>query len=155
MLLPVGRLQGTQWTHGLAKGLRSHRFLDEVGFFLFDSDSGNPVESFFLHRIPNLGTLTRACWNEAISFETFIETDNSCCVLLQNCWRSWATSTTKLHSRYVKESELRFGVGHFGKYGVGTFRKVGVGIGHLERSELESDNRAKDSVNLSDYRGLT
>jgi len=50
---------------------------------------------------------------------------------------------------------LRFGVGHFGKYGVGTFRKVGVGIGHLERSELESDNRAKDSVNLSDYRGLT
>jgi len=34
----------------------------------------------FLHRNPKLGILTRACWNGTISFQTFIETENSCCV---------------------------------------------------------------------------
>jgi len=36
-------------------------------------------KNHFLHRTPKLRILTRACWNSTISFETFIETENSCC----------------------------------------------------------------------------
>jgi len=61
-------------------GLRSRRFLGEVGFLRF----GN------------------SCWNGTF-FETFIETYNSCCVPR---FPLIATKllTAKLHSRYVKES---------------------------------------------------
>ena len=34
----------------------------------------------FLHRTPTLRILTRAYWNFSISFETFVETETSCCV---------------------------------------------------------------------------
>ena len=60
----------------------------------------------FLHRTPKLGILTRACWNGTTSFETFIETENCCCVprfplmpvALQNCWHP--------NLNHVKESEI-------------------------------------------------
>ena len=35
----------------------------------------------FCHRALKLGILTCACWNGTISFETFIEVENSCCAL--------------------------------------------------------------------------
>jgi len=60
-------------------GLRSRRFLGGVGFL---RTLGVQLNNF-LHRkfftSHKLGILTRACWNCTICFETFIETDNSCC----------------------------------------------------------------------------
>ena len=45
--------------------------------------------NYFLHRTSKLGILTRACWNDTISFETLIEAENSCCVprfpLISSC----------------------------------------------------------------------
>jgi len=64
-------------------GLRSRyrRFLGGVGFLTalevgdkFLSGFGNPLESFFTSHL----LVGNSCWNHTISFETFIETDNSC-----------------------------------------------------------------------------
>jgi len=86
----------TQWKFwtglGLQKSpicstlLRSRRFLSGVEFGVFIW-LRKPIWIIFLHRTPKLGILTRACWNGRISFETFIETDNSCCVLEMNGFR--------------------------------------------------------------------
>jgi len=56
----------------------------------------------FLHRIPKLRILTRACWNDTTTFETFNETKNAS-VHHNFHWLVFATKllTTKLHSRYV------------------------------------------------------
>jgi len=40
--------------------------------FLSDPDSGSKIESF-LHRIPNLGILTRACWNGTILLKLLLK----------------------------------------------------------------------------------
>ena len=96
---------------------RSRRFLGavrlprtlevEVGFFLSVSDSGRPIELFF-HRTPKLESLTHthACWNDTISFGTFILQK----VLAVHCdfhWLLVATKllTAKLHSLHVKEAD--------------------------------------------------
>ena len=46
---------------------------------------------YFLHRTPMLEILTRTCWNGTISFETFVETENSCCApwfpLIVSCYK--------------------------------------------------------------------
>jgi len=45
----------------------------------------------FIHLTPRLEVLTRACWNGAISLETFIETENPCCApripLIASCYK--------------------------------------------------------------------
>ena len=55
-----------------------------VGFFI-------RYENNFLHRIPKLRILTRACWIGTISFETYWNTENSCCgpwfPLMTSCWK--------------------------------------------------------------------
>jgi len=64
--------------------------------------------NYFLHRTPTFGIPTRDCWNFTISYETFIETEISCCVGCQDYhWLLFAAKllTAKLHLRYVKESE--------------------------------------------------
>ena len=64
--------------------------------FLSDSDSGSPIGSFFT-----------SCWNgtiSSISFETFIETENSCYVPRFPLSVATKLLTSKLHSRCVKES---------------------------------------------------
>jgi len=49
-----------------------------IGFF-YPTPTPEVQLNYFLHRIPKLGILTRACWKCTISFQTFIETENSCC----------------------------------------------------------------------------
>jgi len=54
-----------------------------------------------------LGILTRVFWNGTISFETFIETENSCCVprfpLIASCYKIVDSQTSSL---CVKGSEI-------------------------------------------------
>ena len=75
--------------------------MDRSRIFLSDSDSENRIESFFISHFK----LGNSCWNGAISFETFVETENSCRVpqfpLIASCQK---LLTAKLHSHYVKES---------------------------------------------------
>jgi len=59
---------------------------------IFLSDSGCPIGSFLT---------SNSCWNGTISFETFVETDISCCAL-----RFPLILTAKFHSLYIKESEI-------------------------------------------------
>ena len=63
----------------------------------------------FLHHTPTLGIPVEMV---TFSFETFVETEISCCAP-----RFPLILTVKFHSLYVKES----GVGNFGKVGVGYF----------------------------------
>ena len=44
-------------------------------------NTGSPTEWFFLHHIPKLSIPTRACWNDTISFQAFIETILADCKL--------------------------------------------------------------------------
>jgi len=71
-----------------------------------------------LQRTHKLRILTRACRNGTISFETFIETNNSCCAprfpLIASCCK---LLTAKFHSRYVEGSELESRVVNFVKVG--------------------------------------
>jgi len=88
----------TEKAGGGQTGLRSRgrRFLGGVGFLrtlvvrVFYPTPEVQL-NHFLHRTPKLGILTRACWNGTISFETFIETDNSCRVprfpLIASCYK--------------------------------------------------------------------
>ena len=110
--------------HGyyVKSGLRSRRFLGGVGFLR----TLGVQQNNFLHRkfftSHKLGILTRACWNGTICFETFIETDNSCC----------CTTISIIVSRYKTANRqislmLCEGVRNFGKTGVGKFWKLGVG----------------------------
>ena len=79
---------------------------------IFLSDSGCPIGSFFSSH----SWIRNYCWNGTISFETFVETDISCCAP-----RFPLILTAKFHSLYVKESESEIlgrsesGVGDFGK----------------------------------------
>ena len=87
------------------KVVRSWRFLDGVGFLtklgvrvrFFCPDSGFSIGSFFTSH----SWIGNSSWNGTISFETFVETENSCCV-------PWfpLILTAKFHSFYVKESEI-------------------------------------------------
>jgi len=74
-----------------------------VGGFWVESDTWEHQESDFfiglqksnwiilLYRAPKLGILTHACWHGTFSFETFIETENSCCAprfpLIVSCYK--------------------------------------------------------------------
>jgi len=51
----------------------------EVKFFHFDSGSPSPTASSIASHSEVRNPLTRACWNVRVSFETFMETDISCC----------------------------------------------------------------------------
>ena len=73
----------------------------------------------FLHHNPKLGI---PIWNGTMSFETFVETDISCCAP-----RFPLILTVKFHSLYVKESESE--ILESPESGVGNFGKVGVGVG--------------------------
>ena len=53
--------------------LRSRKFWKGWTFL---SDSGSPIELFFTSH----SRVWNSCWNDTISFETFVETENSCCV---------------------------------------------------------------------------
>ena len=95
----------------LLRGLRNRRFLDRVGFLTtlgvgFIYLTPELQLNHFLHRpLPNSCLLK----NGTISFETFMETENSCCVprfpLIASCYRivDSQTSFTFLQSR---ESEI-------------------------------------------------
>ena len=87
-----------------------------------ESDSGCPIGSFFNH------TLKLAIPVE-ISFETFVETEVSCCVP-----RFPLILTAKCHSFDV-ESES--GVGNFGKGGVGNIGKSESGFGNFGKGGVE------------------
>jgi len=70
----------------------------------------------FLHRTLNLGKSIRACWNGAIFFETFTDTENSYCAprfpLIVSCYRivdSQTSFTLRSRSRKIWKP----GVGHF------------------------------------------
>jgi len=102
-------------------GLRSRRFSGGVGIRrTLRVGIVYPIaevqSNYFLHCTPKLEILTRACWNGTISYETFIETENSCC----------AQRFPLIDSRYkIVDSQASFtlcqGVGNFGKVGVGAF----------------------------------
>ena len=63
--------------------VRSRTFLCGVGFLtihrsrsrIFLSDSGSSTRLFFYITLQ----VGNSCWNDTVSFETFIETENSCC----------------------------------------------------------------------------
>ena len=61
----------------------------------------------FIRYTSKLGIPSRACWNGTISYGTFVETANSCCVCHDFCWLLVATKRlrAKLHSLYVRKSE--------------------------------------------------
>ena len=95
----------------LLRGLRNRRFLDRVGFlttlgvgFIYLTPELQ-LNHFLHHTLPNSCLLK----NDTISFETFMETENSCCVprfpLIASCYRivDSQTSFTFLQSR---ESEI-------------------------------------------------
>ena len=63
--------------------------------FLFDSDSGCPIRSFYISH----SYIGNSCWNGTISFQTFVETESSCCAP-----RFPLILTAEFHSLYVKES---------------------------------------------------
>jgi len=65
--------------------------------FLSDSDSGCPIGSFFASH----SEIGISCLNGTISFETFVETEISCCV-------QWfpLILTAKFYSLFVKELEI-------------------------------------------------
>ena len=73
----------------------SRRFLGGVGVG-FLSDSRSPIGSFFT----SPSYIGNSYWNGTISFETFVETELSCCPP-----RFPLILTFKLHSLYVEESE--------------------------------------------------
>ena len=116
-------------------GLRSRRFSGGVGIRrTLRVGIVYPIaevqSNYFLHCTPKLEILTRACWNGTISYETFIETENSCCAqrfpLIDSRYKivdSQASFT------YVKESEIleRLESGHF-TYGTTTLITTSVGI---------------------------
>jgi len=101
-------------TASLQAGLRN-RCHNESGFFgwsrnwilnktrsrIFHPTPGVQL-NHLLHRIPTLRILTRACWNDTTTFETFNETKNAS---VQHDFQGLAFAakllTTKLHSRYV------------------------------------------------------
>ena len=91
-----------------------------IGFF-YPTPTSDAQLNHVLHRTTNLWIQTRAYWYGTISFETFIETDISCCVprfpFIASLLAVTKLMTAKIHSHYVKESESEI----------------------LERSELESD----------------
>jgi len=62
---------------------------------IFLSDSGCPIGLLFT----SYSKIGNSCWNGTISFETFVETELSCCV------RFPLILTGKFHSLYVKELE--------------------------------------------------
>jgi len=87
------------WDLGCGVGVaRSRRFLGGVRFLrtlrvgvgLFYATPTVRL-NHFLHCTHKFGILTRACWNDAISLETFVETENSCCVprfpLIASCYK--------------------------------------------------------------------
>ena len=69
-----------------------------------------------------------SCWNGTITYETFVETENSCfvprfpmsvrCCNILNCQNSFTLCEG-------------VGVGNFGKIGVWHFVKLGVSVGHF------------------------
>ena len=103
------------WEQGCGvEVIRSRRFSGGVGFLTtlgagvgFFCPTSDVHLDHFLHHTPKLGILGEM----VISFETFVETEISCCAP-----RFPLILTAKLHSLYVKES----GVGNFGKVGVGS-----------------------------------
>jgi len=69
----------------------------------------------------------------AVSFETFVETEISCCAP-----RFPLIVTAKFHSLYVKQSERESEILERPESGVGNFGKAESEI--LERSDLESES---------------
>jgi len=66
--------------------------------FLFDSRSY--IRSFFTSH----SLVGNSCWNGTISSQSFVEIENSCCVLLFPLSVNWYNLlTAKLYSLYVKE----------------------------------------------------
>jgi len=76
-----------------------------VGFF-YPTPTLEVQLNHFVHRIPKLGIPTRACWNGAISFQTFIEA--------ASCYKIVDSQTSFTLCQGVA-------VGDFGKVGVGHF----------------------------------
>jgi len=74
--------------------------------FMSDFASGCVIGSF----LTSHSRIGNSCWNGAISFETFVETEISCCV-------PWfpVILTATFHFHYVKESDSGVGVGNFGR----------------------------------------
>jgi len=125
---------------GLKPGLRSRSrkewevwggvgFLTTLGVGFF-SPSPDVQLDHFLNHILKLGI---PCWNGIVSFETFVETEISCCAP-----RLPLIVAVKFHSLYVEESES----------GVGIFRKAESEFEILGWLELESDIFPHDSATL-------
>ena len=88
-LVDVTEKKLTIWMRHCKQGCRvgvakSRGFLGGVGFLTtlevgFFQPTPEVQLNHLLHRTSNLGILTRTCWNGRTSFETFNETENSCC----------------------------------------------------------------------------
>ena len=75
----------------LLPGLRSRRFLGGVEEFFVRLRKFNSVNFY-------ITLINWACWNGAISYETFVETENSCCVprflLNASCYKTLDRQTS-------------------------------------------------------------
>ena len=92
---------------------------------IFLSDSGYPVGSCFTSR----SQVGNSCWNGTISFETFVETEISCCAPrfpLILTFKFNSLCVKGLESEILGRSESGAGVGNFGN-SESEIGKVGVG----------------------------